>query len=181
MPAEARLELAVLGHGTRRRRRAPCPDDVGDAVDSVGAPQRIAADSPLNTQVLHYQIMEHVRQRRYPAAGFTLVELLVVLAILGLLVGIAVPQLFKYFSRAKEDAARVQIQTIASGLDLFLLDLGRYPSDQEGLKALVEPPPNLDRWSGPYVSDPSVLNDPWARPYVYHVPGRNRVVPQSEL
>ena len=114
------------------------------------------------------------RAHRRPAAGFTLVELLVVLAILGLLVGIAVPQLFKYFSRAKEDAAKIQMQTIASGLDLFLLDMGRYPSQQEGLKALVDPPPNLDRWTGPYVSEPSILNDPWGRPYAYRVPGRNR-------
>jgi general secretion pathway protein G len=115
--------------------------------------------------------------RRAPTrreAGFTLVELLVVLAILGLLVGIAVPQLFKYFSRAKEDAAKIQMQTIASGLDLFLLDVGRYPSDQEGLKALVQPPSSLDNWAGPYVSQASIINDPWGHPYVYHVPGHNR-------
>jgi general secretion pathway protein G len=114
-------------------------------------------------------------QPRLPSrlsAGFTLVELLVVLAILGLLVGIAVPQLFKYFSRAKEDAAKIQIQTVASGLDLFLLDIGRYPTDQEGLKALVDAPPNLPNWAGPYVSQASILNDPWGRPYVYHVPSR---------
>ncbi len=107
-------------------------------------------------------------------AGFTLVELLVVLAILGMLVGIAVPQLFKYFSRAKEDAAKIQMQTIASGLDLFLLDVGRYPSDQEGLKALVASPPNLDRWAGPYVSQASIINAPWGRPYVYRVPSRHQ-------
>jgi general secretion pathway protein G len=103
--------------------------------------------------------------------GFTLIELLVVLAILGLLVGIAVPQLFKYFGRAKEQAADVQIETIASGLDLFLLDIGRYPTEQEGLRALVAPPPNLARWNGPYLSRSSLLVDPWGRPYVYHVPG----------
>ena len=108
---------------------------------------------------------------RRAGAGFTLVELLVVLAILGLLVGIAVPQLFKYFGRAKEDAANVQIETIASGLDLFLLDIGRYPTEEEGLKALVVAPPNLARWNGPYLSRSSLLVDPWGRPYVYHVPG----------
>ncbi len=106
-------------------------------------------------------------------AGFTLVELLVVLAILGLLVGIAVPQLFKYFGRAKEDAANVQIETIASGLDLFLLDIGRYPTEEEGLRALVAPPPNLAHWDGPYLSRPTLLIDPWGRPYAYHVPGHH--------
>lgn len=106
-------------------------------------------------------------------AGFTLVELLVVLAILGLLVGIAVPQLFKYFSRAKVDAANVQIATIASGLDLFLLDVGRYPTQEEGLRALVKAPPNLPQWNGPYLAHPEILVDPWGRPYVYRVPGEN--------
>ena len=105
-------------------------------------------------------------------AGFTLVELLVVLAILGLLVGLAVPQLFKYFSRAKEQAASVQIEALASGLDLFLLDIGRYPTEQEGVRSLVEQPPSLARWHGPYLSRPSLLIDPWNKPYVYRVPGR---------
>jgi general secretion pathway protein G len=107
------------------------------------------------------------------ARGFTLVELLVVLAILSLLVGIAVPQVFKYFSRAKEDAAKIQMQTIATGLDLFMLDVGRYPTDQEGLKALDEPPPGVARWTGPYVSKSTILTDPWGRPYVYHQPGQH--------
>lgn len=109
-------------------------------------------------------------------AGFTLVELLMVLAILRLLVGIAVPQLFRYFSNAKEDAARIQMQTIASGLDLFLLDVGRYPTQQEGLQALVESPPTADRWAGPYVREPTILTDPWHRPYVYRKPGQQKGV-----
>ena len=119
-------------------------------------------------------MIARLRPRPRLSAGFTLVELLVVLAILGLLVGIAVPQLFKYFSRAKEDAAKIQMQTIASGLDLFLLDVGRYPTEQEGLKALVEQPASLENWAGPYVSQASIITDPWGRPYVYKVPGRNR-------
>jgi general secretion pathway protein G len=111
---------------------------------------------------------------RRDEAAFTLVELLVVLAILSLLVGIAVPQLFRYFSQAKEDAARIQMQTIASGLDLFLLDVGRYPTQQEGLQALVESPPAADRWAGPYVREPTILTDPWGRPYVYRKPGQQK-------
>jgi general secretion pathway protein G len=117
--------------------------------------------------------MKLVRPSAGRRGGFTLVELLVVLAILGLLVGIAVPQLFKYFARAKEHAASVQIDTIASGLDLFQLDIDRYPTEQEGLRALIEAPPNLSHWSGPYLSRPGLLTDPWSRPYVYHVPGHN--------
>ena len=113
------------------------------------------------------------RAVRRAQRGFTLVELLVVLAILSLLVGIAVPQVFKYFSRAKEDAAKVQMQTIATGLDLFMLDVGRYPTDQEGLKALVEAPPGIARWTGPYVAKSNILVDPWGRSYVYHQPGQH--------
>lgn len=109
----------------------------------------------------------------HSARGFTLVELLVVLAILSLLVGIAVPQIFKYYSHAKEDAAKVQMQAIATGLDLFMLDVGRYPTKDEGLKALVEAPPGLNNWHGPYISKSEMLKDPWGRPYVYRLPGQN--------
>ena len=111
---------------------------------------------------------------RARSAGFTLVELLVVLAILGLLVGIAVPQLYKHYARAKEDAAKIQMQAIATGLDLYLLDVGRYPTEQQGLKALIEAPGAAPRWNGPYVSQPSILKDPWGQPYVYHNPGHDR-------
>jgi general secretion pathway protein G len=129
---------------------------------------------PLNRPVLRMTISSPDRPQaaRAAQAGFTLVELLVVLAILGLLIGIAVPQLFKYFSHAKEDAARIQMQTIQSGLDLFMLDVGRYPTEQEGLQALAQSPPNLQGWAGPYVSQPSILTDPWGRPYVYRIPGQ---------
>ena len=100
-------------------------------------------------------------------AGFTLIELLVVLAILGLLAAIAVPQVLKYLGRAKEDVVNVQIQALETSLDLFDLDLGRYPTDQEGLNALVQKPAGIDRWNGPYVAKATSLVDPWGRPYVY--------------
>ena len=105
--------------------------------------------------------------------GFTLIELLVVLAILGMLAAIAVPQVLKYLGRAKEDVVKVQVQSIGTSLDLFLLDVGRYPTEQEGLQALVSRPGGLAQWHGPYVTKPSSLIDPWGRPYGYHQPGQN--------
>ena len=105
--------------------------------------------------------------------GFTLIELLVVLAILGMLAAIAVPQVLKYLGRAKEDVVKVQVQSIGTSLDLFLLDVGRYPTEQEGLQALVSQPGGLSQWHGPYVTKANSLIDPWGRPYVYRQPGQN--------
>src|SRR5262252_3687449 len=83
-----------------------------------------------------------------PEGGFTLVELLVVLAILGMIVALVTPQVLKYLGRAKTDTAKIEIQTLSNALDLYRLDMQRYPSQQEGLQALVEPPPGAgaDRW-----------------------------------
>lgn len=107
------------------------------------------------------------------SSGFTLIELLVVLAILGLLAAIAVPQVLKYLGRAKEDVVNVQIQSLETSLDLFKLDIGRYPTSQEGLAALVQKPAGLDQWNGPYVTKANSLIDPWGRPYVYQQPGQS--------
>jgi general secretion pathway protein G len=112
------------------------------------------------------------RANRWWERGFTLIELLVVLAILGMLAAIAVPQVLKYLGRAKEDVVKVQVQSLGTSLDLFLLDVGRYPTDQEGLQALVSPPPGLGQWHGPYVTKANSLVDPWGHPYVYHQPGQ---------
>ena len=103
--------------------------------------------------------------------GFTLLELLVVLAILGLLAAFVAPQVLKYLSRAKSDSAHIQIQNIAGTLDLFRLDVGRYPTNAEGLTALVQRPAGLNSWNGPYMKDNKVPNDPWGHPYVYKIPG----------
>jgi len=112
------------------------------------------------------------RTKRWWERGFTLIELLVVLAILGMLAAIAVPQVLKYLGRAKEDVVKVQVQSLGTSLDLFLLDVGRYPTTQEGLQALVTQPPGLGQWHGPYVTKPSSLIDPWGHPYVYRQPGQ---------
>jgi general secretion pathway protein G len=106
-------------------------------------------------------------------AGFTLVELLVVLAILGLLVAVATPQVLKYLGRAKNDTARIEMKSMSTALDLFLLDVGRYPTQQEGLPALVANPGGLQSWHGPYLNATVVPNDPWGRPYQYRFPGQN--------
>jgi general secretion pathway protein G len=103
--------------------------------------------------------------------GFTLIELLVVLVILGLIVGFVTPQVLKYLGRAKTDAAHIQIENIAGALDLFRLDVGRYPTQAEGLAALVEHPVGVDSWSGPYLKQKAVPPDPWSRPYIYKIPG----------
>jgi general secretion pathway protein G len=106
-------------------------------------------------------------------AGFTLLELLVVLTILGLLGAIAVPQVMRYLGTSRSQTARVQIQALMSSLDLYRLDAGRYPTEQEGLRALVERPATVNNWNGPYLSRRNGLQDPWGNAYGYRAPGRN--------
>lgn len=114
-----------------------------------------------------------LRHRRRVQGGFTLIELLVVLVILGLLAAFAAPQVLKYLGQAKTDAASAQIQNIAAILDLYRLEVGRYPSEDEGLEALLEPPPDAPRWNGPYVKRRDALIDPWGQMYIYRYPGEH--------
>jgi general secretion pathway protein G len=109
--------------------------------------------------------------RRRATRGFTLLELLVVLAILALLGGIVGVQVIGYLGTAKTETAKLQMQEIATALDLFRLDAGRYPTQGEGLKALVERPAAATRWNGPYLRAGAIPNDPWNRPYQYRIPG----------
>jgi general secretion pathway protein G len=115
--------------------------------------------------------MARDRARTRREAGFTLIELLVVLAILGLIVALVTPQVLKYLGRAKTDTARIEIQNLSSALDLYHLDMSRYPSQQEGLAALLEPPPGANSWNGPYLKQRKLPTDPWGRPYLYRQPG----------
>jgi general secretion pathway protein G len=111
------------------------------------------------------------RPARSKAAGFTLIELLVVLVILGLLAAFVAPQVLKYLSKAKTDVARAQIVNIASILDLYKLEVGSYPDQQDGLNALLQQPPDAPRWNGPYVKKADALIDPWGEMYQYRFPG----------
>jgi general secretion pathway protein G len=106
-------------------------------------------------------------------AGYTLIELLVVLAILGLIVALVSPQVLRYLGKAKTDAARIQIENLSVALDLLKKDIGRYPSQQEGLQALIEAPPGAVGWDGPYIKQKKVPLDPWNRPYYYRFPGEH--------
>jgi general secretion pathway protein G len=113
-------------------------------------------------------------RRRRREAGFTLIELLVVLAILALLAGFAGPRVLGYLGSAKAQSARIQLQNVAAAMDLFLLDLGRYPTTEEGVKALVERPAVAgEKWKGPYLSKKEAIIDPWGEPYRYRRPGRS--------
>ncbi|HEX9462201.1 MAG TPA: type II secretion system major pseudopilin GspG [Alphaproteobacteria bacterium] len=105
-------------------------------------------------------------------AGFTLVELLVVLAILGLLVAVATPQVLKYLGKAKIDTAQIEIKSLSTALDLYMIDVGRYPTQQEGLTALVANSGNVASWRGPYLKAITVPLDPWGHPYQYRIPGQ---------
>ena len=105
--------------------------------------------------------------------GFTLVELLVVLVILGLLAAFATPRVIKYLGGAKVDAAAAQLQNIAGTLDLYRLEVGHYPSAEQGLEALVMQPPGVGSWNGPYIKKREMLIDPWGGPYHYRFPGEH--------
>lgn len=103
--------------------------------------------------------------------GFTLLELLVVLAILGLMAAIVGPQVIKYLGSSSSKVAAVQVKNIAASLELFRLEAGRYPTPEEGLGALMKAPPSVPLWNGPYMPQASALIDPWGNPYRFKSPG----------
>jgi general secretion pathway protein G len=102
--------------------------------------------------------------------GFTLLELLVVLAILGLLIGLVAPAALRQLGSAKEKIAHQSIERLASVLDIYKLDVGTYPTTEQGLQALVTRPSGVVHWSGPYIKGEAVPEDPWGRPFVYRMP-----------
>lgn len=110
--------------------------------------------------------------REHRESGFTLIELMIVLFILGLLAALVAPRLMGRVGKAKQKTAQAQIQLLATALDLFYLDVGRYPTSDEGLKALRDKPENFPSWGGPYL-DKQIPRDPWGRDYLYKSPGEH--------
>lgn len=106
-------------------------------------------------------------------AGFTLTELLVVLVIIGLLAALVAPSVYQRIAPAKRTAAHTQIQGFVSALDSYFIDVGRFPSNDQGLESLVRAPAGVTGWKGPYLKR-EVPNDPWGRKYIYRSPGNNR-------
>jgi general secretion pathway protein G len=104
--------------------------------------------------------------------GFTLIELLIVMVILGLLAALVGPKMWNKVGSSKQKAAKAQIALFETGLDTYRLDVGRYPTTQQGFGALRVKPEGVDGWDGPYLAK-EVPPDPWGRPYVYESPGQH--------
>jgi general secretion pathway protein G len=113
------------------------------------------------------------RLRRGAQAGFTLIEMLVVITIIGLIMALVAPRVLNYLSESKVKAAKIQIASFESALDLYYLDAGQYPSSSQGLGALVQRPSDAGAWNGPYLKGGIVPEDPWGHPYVYRSPGEH--------
>jgi general secretion pathway protein G len=119
-----------------------------------------------------------VLRRRNPSAaraseqGFTLIELLVVLVILGLLIGLVGPAMIRQLGSAKHRVAEQSVERLAGILDLYRLDVGSYPTTEQGLAALNAAPAGVAGWSGPYLKDSAGIKDPWGREYAYRSPSQ---------
>ena len=124
--------------------------------------------------IIRHSIRRSRRGRHLAERGFTLLEILVVLLIVALIAAVVVgPDIFKVFGTAKSSAAQVQIERIGSALDLYRLEVGRYPNDTEGLESLIEQPSGVERWNGPYLKKSESLIDPWGNQFVYRSPGEH--------
>lgn len=113
-----------------------------------------------------------MRHKNDPATGFTLLELLVVMVIIGLLAGYVGPKYFGQIGKSETKVARAQLDALEKALDQYRLDTGHYPAPESGLAALIQKPPNEAKWDGPYLKK-IVPMDPWGRPYIYKLPGEH--------
>jgi len=111
--------------------------------------------------------------RRLAEQGFTLIEMLVVISIIALIMALVGPRVLNFLTDSKVKAAKIQIESFSSALDLYALDTGRYPSGSEGLEALMRSPGGATSWNGPYLKGNVVPKDPWGNLYVYRAPGQH--------
>jgi general secretion pathway protein G len=125
----------------------------------------------LSSLILFY--FSGIQMKRTIQSGFTLLELLVVLAIIAMLAGVVGPQVMKHLAEAKIKGAKVQLEDLAATLDMYKLDVGMYPTTEEGLNALIEAPANAKRWNGPYLRKQKIPLDPWQQDYHYVSPGQH--------
>lgn len=115
--------------------------------------------------------MKHRRHIKWgPRSGITILEVLVVLSIIALIAAVAGPRLIGYLDRAKTETAELQATQLRQAVQLFYIDVGRYPSDSEGLGVLLIAPAGEASWSGPYLETPNSIMDPWGRDYIYEAP-----------
>jgi general secretion pathway protein G len=114
-----------------------------------------------------------MKQLNNKQTGFTLLELLVVLGIIAMLAGLVGPQVMKHMGESKVKAAKVQIEDLSQTLDMYKLDVGSYPTSEQGLNALIENPGDIQRWNGPYLRKSKVPLDPWQQEYKYTSPGEH--------
>ena len=122
----------------------------------------------------------HVPVSRKRLEAFTLLELLVVIVIIGLLAGLVTPRFFDQVAKSNTKIARAQIEALEKALDQYRLDVGRYPTTEQGLQALYVKPGNEEKWQGPYLKKP-VPPDPWGRAYLYKSPGDHGPMDLSSL
>jgi general secretion pathway protein G len=117
-----------------------------------------------------------MKTRNFPrrSRGFSLLELVIVLIILGTIMAFLAPRIFGNVERANQQLAKAKMEQISGQLEIMRLEAGRYPNSQEGLRALLEKPAGMDRWSGPYVKDAATLKDPWGNDFKYTAPGATR-------
>lgn len=117
--------------------------------------------------------MNHLHNSKRYSRGFTLIEILVVFVLIGLLASLVGPRVMKAVVGAKGDTAKIQLEEMVAALDMYNLEVGKYPPQNAGLGALVEPPSGEPGWNGPYLRKQKVPDDPWGKPYIYRYPGEH--------